>query len=47
MAPAVLKMDKLEENAIDWKKRRGSEPDRIWIDDEHRERLWGKIEWSG
>jgi NADH-quinone oxidoreductase subunit I len=44
---AVLKMDKLEKNAIDWKKRRGNELDRIWIDDEHRERLWGKIGWSG
>ncbi|MCS7084242.1 MAG: NADH-quinone oxidoreductase subunit I [Aquificaceae bacterium] len=43
----VLNTSNLEQNAIDWKQRRGKEKDRIWADDEMRERLWGKIKWSG
>ncbi len=44
---AVLKIDRLENHGVDFKKRRDKEPDRIWIDDHHREKLWGKIEWTG
>ncbi len=43
---AIVRMERLEENARDFKNRRGKERDRIWSDDEMRERLWGKIEWS-
>ncbi len=43
----VLNMEKLEAFGIDYKNRRGNEPDRIWPKDEEREKLWGKIEWSG
>jgi NADH-quinone oxidoreductase subunit I len=46
-AQGVFRMEDLERHAIDWKKRRGNEPDRIWIDDKQREKLWGKIQWSG
>jgi len=30
----------LERIGRDWQRRREQEPDRIWIDDEQRDRLW-------
>ena len=37
---SVLDLKTLERIGIDWQRRREQEPDRIWIDDEQRNRLW-------
>ncbi|WP_448584084.1 NuoI/complex I 23 kDa subunit family protein [Thermocrinis sp.] len=37
---AVLDLKTLERIGRDWQKRREHEPDRIWIDDQQRMRLW-------
>ncbi len=37
---AVLNLEILEKIGRDWQRRREEEPDRIWIDDKNRERLW-------
>ncbi len=42
----ILNMNKLENHGKDFWTRRGQDPDRIWPNNEEREKLWGKIEWS-
>ncbi|NPA58295.1 MAG: NADH-quinone oxidoreductase subunit I [Aquificae bacterium] len=42
----VIHMDDMTERAVDFDRRRYNEPDRIWIDDEERSKLWGQIKWS-
>ncbi len=37
---SILDLEVLERIGKDWQKRREKEPDRIWIDDRQRERLW-------
>ncbi|ADC89846.1 4Fe-4S ferredoxin iron-sulfur binding domain protein [Thermocrinis albus DSM 14484] len=37
---AVLDLETLERIGRDWQRRRENEPDRIWIDDEQRMKLW-------
>ena len=37
---AVLDLETLERIGRDWQRRREDEPDRIWIDDHQRQRLW-------
>ena len=37
---AVLDLETLERIGRDWQRRREEEPDRIWIDDHQRQRLW-------
>ncbi len=45
-AGCVTHMKDMCERAEDFDKRRYDEPDRIWIDDEERSKLWGQIKWS-
>jgi len=42
----VIHIDDMIERAKDYDKRRYNEPDRIWIDDTQRSKLWGNIQWS-
>jgi len=42
----VIHINDMTNRAIDYDKRRINEPDRIWIDDEERSKLWGRIKWS-
>jgi NADH-quinone oxidoreductase subunit I len=42
----VIHKDDMTERGISFDRRRGNEPDRIWIDDKAREKLWGQIEWT-
>jgi len=42
----VIHKDDMSERGRDYDLRRKNEPDRIWIDDEERKKLWGHIEWS-
>ncbi|MFN3814363.1 MAG: NuoI/complex I 23 kDa subunit family protein [Aquificaceae bacterium] len=37
---AILNVELLEQIGRDWQLRRDKEPDRIWIDDHQRQRLW-------
>jgi NADH-quinone oxidoreductase subunit I len=37
---AILDLNILERVGKDWQRRREKEPDRIWIDDKQRQRLW-------
>ena len=41
---AILTLEILEQIGRDWQLRREREPDRIWIDDEQRQRLWAENE---
>ncbi len=45
-AGGVAHLKDLSERAKDFDRRRFNEPDRIWIDDEERSKLWGQIKWS-
>ncbi|NPA13225.1 MAG: NADH-quinone oxidoreductase subunit I [Aquificae bacterium] len=45
-AGTVIHMEDMTKRAVDFDTRRGNEPDRIWIDDEQRSKLWGQIKWS-
>ena len=45
-AGCVTHMKDMCERAVDFDRRRYDEPDRIWIDDEERSKLWGQIKWS-
>ncbi len=45
-ASCVTHMKDMCERAVDFDRRRYDEPDRIWIDDEERSKLWGQIKWS-
>jgi NADH-quinone oxidoreductase subunit I len=45
-ASGVAHLSDLTERAKDFDRRRFSEPDRIWIDDNQRSKLWGQIKWS-
>ncbi len=45
-AGGVAHIEDLTERAVDFDKRRKNEPDRIWIDDIERSKLWGQIKWS-
>lgn len=42
----VIHMDDMSERGKDFDRRRLKEPDRIWIDDQERIKLWGQIKWS-
>ncbi len=42
----TIHLEDMKERGLDFDKRRYNEPDRIWIDDEMREKLWGQIKWS-
>ena len=45
-AGGVAHLEDLSKRAEDFDRRRFNEPDRIWIDDEERSKLWGQIKWS-
>lgn len=45
-AGTVLHLDDMARRAVDFDSRRFDEPDRIWIDDQERSKLWGQIKWS-
>ena len=42
----VIHKDDMSERGFDFDRRRLKEPDRIWIDDEARTKLWGQIKWN-
>ena len=42
----VTHLKDMTERAKDYDRRRYKEPDRIWIDDRERSKLWGQIRWS-
>lgn len=42
----VIKMDDMSDRGRDFDRRRLKEPDRIWIDDQQRTKLWGQIKWT-
>lgn len=42
----VIHIDDMSERGRDFDERRYDEPDRIWIDDDVRKKLWGHIKWS-
>jgi NADH-quinone oxidoreductase subunit I len=42
----VIHMEDMSERGKDFDRRRLKEPDRIWIDDSERIKLWGQIKWS-
>jgi hypothetical protein len=39
-------MEDMSERGKDFDRRRLKEPDRIWIDDSERIKLWGQVKWS-
>ena len=45
-ASCVTHMEDMMKRAVDYDTRRYDEPDRIWIDDKERSKLWGQIKWS-
>jgi len=45
-ASCVLHIDDMAKRGIDFDRRRYDEPDRIWIDDDQRSKLWVQIKWS-
>jgi len=45
-ADCVIHMDDMCERGVSFDRRRYNEPDRIWIDDKAREKLWGQIKWT-
>ena len=42
----VIHLDDMSKRGKDFDDRRYNEPDRIWIDDKTREKLWGQIKWT-
>ena len=42
----TIHIDDMSFRGFDFDKRRYNEPDRIWIDNKVREKLWGQIKWS-
>ncbi|MEZ0324125.1 MAG: NADH-quinone oxidoreductase subunit I [Hydrogenothermaceae bacterium] len=41
----VIHMEDMSDRGRDFDRRRKQEKDRIWIDDEERNKLWGQIKW--